>query len=114
MDWTGIMTIIVSGLFSTSGLYGWYKARPEKLSFEIKNLRDVIEEVKKNRLEDKKEYDEYRQKTDAKIEAQAERNDLLEKSVRQWLKCRFIPTDSNCPVAEFLDKSEEELINKQH
>lgn len=108
MDWNSIITIIISGIIGTSGggLYGWYKARPEKLSFEIKNLRDIIEEVKSNRLADKAEYEADKKKTSIRIDELESRNDLLEKSVRQWLKCRFIPNDSNCPVAEFLDKNE--------
>lgn len=109
MDWTNFLYSIGTLLIGGGGIYSWYKARPEKLSFEIKNLRDVIEEIKSNRLADKAEYETNRKKTDAKIEELETRNDMLEKAVRQWLKCRFIPVDSNCPVAEFLDKEEEEL-----
>ena len=54
MDWQSIITI-VSVLLGGGGAIALYKAKPEKVSYEIKNLREIIEEIKKNRDEDKRE-----------------------------------------------------------
>lgn len=107
-----IAALIFGGGGFLSAIITWRKAKPEKVSYEIKNLRDVIEEIKKNREEDKAESEQKMDKQDRKIQELEIRDNLKSKAISQWMKCHFIPREENCPVAEFIDKSEKMLQRK--
>lgn len=114
MEWTNI-TMIISLVFGSGGLLtgiaGWLKARPEKISFEIKNLREVIEEIKKNNVEYKAETKEEIDDLQKKISALELKDDIKSKAISKWLTCNHVPRDSTCPVADFMD-SAEKIIKK--
>lgn len=112
MDWTNILMLIFGSSGALAGVSSWIKTRPEKISYEIKNLREVIDEVKENREEDKKEYENNKLKLERRLGEMEIRNSVLEKSIQQWFKCRHLPQNGICPVADFVDKSEE-LIKKR-
>ena len=57
MDWTTILNYIIGGGGLLTFALSAYKARPEKVSFEIKNLRELVEEIKTNAKEEKIEYE---------------------------------------------------------
>lgn len=111
MDWTNILMLIFGSGGAIAGVSSWIKTRPEKISYEIKNLREVIDEVKENREEDKKEYENNKLKLERRLGEMEIRNSVLEKSIQQWFKCHHLPQNGICPVADFVDKSEE-LIKK--
>lgn len=111
MDWQNIITL-VGMLIGGSGLYGWYKARPEKISFEIKNLREVIEVLKKEKEEDKLEAAQERLKLEQRLGEIEITNSVLQKAIQQWVKCSHLPKDAMCPVSDFVDRAEE-LITKR-
>jgi hypothetical protein len=111
MDWQNIITL-VGMLIGGSGLYGWYKARPEKISFEIKNLREVIEVLKKEKEEDKLEAAQERQKLGRRLGEIEITNSVLQKAIQQWVKCSHLPKDAVCPVSDFVDRAEELIIKK--
>lgn len=105
MDWNNIVAI-VSLLVGSTGIYGWYKARPEKISFEIKNLREVIEVLKKEKEEDKLEAAAERQKLERRLGEIELTNSVLQKAVQQWFRCIYLPKDGVCPVSNFVDEAE--------
>lgn len=107
-----IIAIVFGGSGILTGWAAWRKSRPEKISYEIKNLRDIIEEIKKTRTEDKIEVEEKMDKQEKKIQELELRDDVKSRAISQWMKCHFIPSDNNCPVAEFLDSSEK-IIQKK-
>lgn len=112
MDW---LTIILGALGSGGAIYSFiaaYKAQPEKVSYEIKNLRELIEEIKKNRNEDKAENKAEVEALKRKIGELELKDDIKSRAISQWLKCHFIPRDSNCPVAEFINDSEKLIQRK--
>lgn len=111
MDITNIIMLIFGSGGILTGLASWFRARPEKMSYEIKNLRDVIEEVKKNRVEDKAELEEKLDKQDKKIEILELKDDVKTKAIAQWLKCHFIPQNDNCPVASYIEKAEATILH---
>lgn len=112
MDW---LTIILGALGSGGAIYGFiaaYKAQPEKVSYEIKNLRELIEEIKRNRDEDKKENREEIERLNLKIGKLELNDDIKSRAISKWLTCHFIPRESNCPVAEFIENAEK-IIQKK-
>lgn len=111
MDWNNIIAIVTL-LVGSTGIYGWYKARPEKISFEIKNLREVIEVLKKEKEEDKLEAAAERQKLERRLGEIELTNSVLQKAVQQWFRCIHLPKDGVCPVSNFVDEAEG-LIKKK-
>lgn len=95
-----------------SAVVTWRKAKPEKVSYEIKNLREVIDEVKKTREEDKKEAEKKMDSQDRKIQELEIRDNIKSRAISQWMKCHFIPREENCPVAEFIESSEKTIQRK--
>lgn len=111
MDWQSILAL-VGTLVGSTGLYGWYKARPEKISYEIKNLREIIEILKKEREEDSKKADLELQKLGRRLGEIEISNAVLQKAVQQWVRCQHLPKDANCPVSDFVDKAEDLIAKK--
>lgn len=111
MDWSNIVTL-VSLLVGSTGIYGLYKARPEKISYEIKNLREVIEVLKTEREEDKQEALKERQALERRLGEIEITNSVLQKAIQQWVVCVHLPKGGACPVASFVDEAEN-LIQKR-
>lgn len=111
MDWNNIITL-VSLLVGSTGIYGLYKARPEKISYEIKNLREVIEILKTEREEDKQEALKERQALERRLGEIEITNSVLQKAIQQWVGCVHLPKGDACPVASFVDEAEN-LIQKR-
>lgn len=111
MDWSNIVTL-VSLLVGSTGIYGLYKARPEKISYEIKNLREVIEILKTEREEDKQEALKERQALERRLGEIEITNSVLQKAIKQWVGCVHLPKGGACPVASFVDEAEN-LIQKR-
>lgn len=105
MDWSSIVTL-VSLLVGSTGIYGLYKARPEKISYEIKNLREVIEILKTERKEDKQEALKERQALERRLGEIEITNSVLQKAIQQWVGCAHLPKDGSCPVASFVNEAE--------
>lgn len=110
MDWTNITNLVMltigsGGLIST--LVTLAKARPEKISYEIKNLREVIEEMKQSRLEDRKTALEDKKVLEKRISQLESSNTIFRKAIEQYIKCRYIPQEGVCPITDFMNKSEE-------
>lgn len=111
MDWSNIVTL-VSLLVGSTGIYGLYKAGPEKISYEIKNLREVIEILRTEREEDKQEALKERQALERRLGEIEITNYVLQEAIQQWVGCVHLPKGGACPVASFVDEAEN-LIQKR-
>lgn len=109
--WVQLISVI-----GGSGILSWlisvYKARPEKISYEVKTLREVIETVKKEREEDKLEASEERKKLERRLGEIEITNSILQKAVQQWIRCTHLPKDAVCPVSNFVDDAEDLIQRK--
>lgn len=115
MDWSNIIQLALAiggsgGILTV--LIAFYKARPEKISYEVKTLREIIETIKKEREEDKLEAAQERQKLERRLGEIEITNFVLQKAIQQWVKCSHLQKDAVCPVSDFVDRSEELIIKK--
>lgn len=108
MDWSGITQLILA-IFGSGGVItlgiAVFKARPEKISYEIKNLREVIEILKTEREEDKQEALKERQALERRLGEIEITNSVLQKAIQQWVGCVHLPKGGACPVASFVDEA---------
>lgn len=110
-----ILGFVFGGGGAVTALVVLYKAGVEKESLAIKNLREVIEEIKSNSLEYKKETDEKIDKLEKKndnlekklVDMEA-KNDIKDKAIAKGIRCDYPPNDKACPVLMFMDEAEKE------
>lgn len=109
MDWTNVLSIL-GIIFGGGGAItvgvAVYKASTEKESLAIKNLREVIEEIKSNSSEYKKETDEKIEKLEKKVTEMEMKNEIKDKAIAKGIRCNYPPNEKSCPVLLFMDDTE--------
>lgn len=118
MEWYEILISAVATLGGVGGFVSIYKAKPEKTSLEVKNMKEMLDEAHKmyegSRTEAKElreEFSKYKEenmmyvaefkKRFAKIEDRLEKTEL---AVYQGYRCPFPPKVADCPVLKEYEK----------
>lgn len=118
MEWYNILSLIVGALGGTTGILGFYKARPEKEGIVVKNMREMLDEahklydeMKSERNAVRQDFDEYKDETDArfeKLENKLDRTEdtvtLLKGVINRGYGCRYPDNPSDCPVVREYEK----------
>lgn len=108
MDWINLITTIFGGGgIITVGIM-LYKASTEKESLAIKNLREVIEEIKSNSSEYKKENDEKITRLEETVLEMKRENEIKDRAIARGIRCEFPPAQKSCPVLMFMDEENKE------
>ena len=119
MEWYEILISAVATLGGVGGFVSIYKAKPEKTSIEVQNMKEMLSEAHKMyggaRTETKElreEFSKYKEenmmyvsefkKRFAKIEDRLEKAEL---AVYQGYRCPFPPKVADCPVLKEYEKS---------
>lgn len=115
MDWAEILKTIggIAAVFGgVGGLIALYKAKPERTSLEVKNMKEMLDEAhnmyndaRAETKELREEFSKYKEenmeyvaefkKRFAKIEGRLEKTEL---AVYQGYRCPFPPKVADCPV----------------
>lgn len=112
MEWYNILVLILGGFGGISGVISLYHAKSNKDTIDIKNLHSIIEEERKEREGLSKEYYQYRQFVDKKVESvkkdfeelKAENKKMI-KSIYQAYRCTFPEKMHDCPVIKTFEDS---------
>ena len=118
MEWYEILISAVATLGGVGGFISIYKAKPEKTSLEVKNMKEMLDEAH-NMYDDaraetkelREEFSKYKEenmayvaefkKRFAKIEDRLEKTEL---AVYQGYRCPFPPKVADCPVLKEYEK----------
>lgn len=121
MDWAEVLKTIggiIAVFGGVGGLIALYKAKPEKTSLEVKNMKEMLDEAH-NMYDDaraetkelREEFSKYKEenmayvsefkKRFAKIEDRLEKTEL---AVYQGYRCPFPPKVADCPVLKEYEK----------
>lgn len=112
MEWYEILISAVATLGGVGGFVSIYKAKPEKTSIEVQNMKEILDEAHKMyddaRTETKElreEFSDYKEENMkyiaefkerfAKVEGRLEKTEL---AVYQGYRCPFPPKVADCPV----------------
>lgn len=112
MEWYEILISAVATLGGVGGFVSIYKAKPEKTSIEVQNMKEMLDEAHKMyddaRAETKElreEFSDYKEENMkyiaefkerfAKVEGRLEKTEL---AVYQGYRCPFPPKVADCPV----------------
>ena len=118
MEWYEILISAVATLGGVGGFVSIYKAKPEKTSIEVQNMKEMLDEAHKMyddaRTETKElreEFSEYKKENMgyiaefkerfAKVEGRLEKTEL---AVYQGYRCPFPPKVADCPVLKEYEK----------
>lgn len=118
MEWYNILAIVLGAFGGVGGFVALYKAKPEKTSIEVKNMKEMLDEAHKMyddaRAETKElrqEFSEYKKENMgyiaefkerfAKVEGRLEKTEL---AVYQGYRCPFPPKVTDCPVLKEYEK----------
>lgn len=112
MEWYEIVGYILGGSGIIGGVYSIFTMRVKKEGIVIENLKQVIDEIKENHAEYKKENDEKFQVLDKKITKMEIKEKIFTMATNKGYRCPFVPKESNCPVTEILDKSYDILVKE--
>ena len=112
MEWYNILVIILGGFGGISGVISLYHAKSNKDTIDIKILHSIIEEERKEREDLTKEYYQYRQFVDKKVdsvkkdfeELKAENKKMI-KAIYQAYRCTFPEKMHDCPVIKSFEDS---------
>ena len=112
MEWYNILVLILGGFGGISGVISLYHAKSNKDTIDIKNLHSIIEEERKERENLSKEYYQYRQFVDKKVESvkkdfeelKAENKKMI-KAIYQAYRCTFPEKMHDCPVIKTFEDS---------
>lgn len=118
MEWYEILISVVATLGGVGGFVSVYKAKPEKTSIEVQNMKEMLGEAHKMyddaRAETKElreEFSDYKEENMkyiaefkerfAKVEGRLEKTEL---AVYQGYRCPFPPKVADCPVLKEYEK----------
>ena len=112
MEWYNILVLLLGGFGGISGVISLYHAKSNKDTIDIKNLHSIIEEERKERENLSKEYYQYRQFVDKKVESvkkdfeelKAENKKMI-KAIYQAYRCTFPEKMHDCPVIKTFEDS---------
>ena len=112
MEWYNILVLLLGGFGGISGVISLYHAKSNKDTIDIKNLHSIIEEERKEREDLTKEYYQYRQFVDKKVESvkkdfeelKAENKKMI-KAIYQAYRCTYPDKLHDCPVIKTFEDS---------
>ena len=112
MEWYNILVLLLGGFGGISGVISLYHAKSNKDTIDIKNLHSIIEEERTERENLAKEYYQYRQFVDKKVESvkkdfeelKAENKKMI-KAIYQAYRCTYPDKLHDCPVIKTFEDS---------
>lgn len=112
MEWYNILVLLLGGFGGISGVISLYHAKSNKDTIDIKNLHSIIEEERIERENLAKEYYQYRQFVDKKVESvkkdfeelKAENKKMI-KAIYQAYRCTYPEKMHDCPVIKSFEDS---------
>lgn len=119
MEWYNILTIVVGAFGGTAGLISLYKAKPEKTSIEVQNMKEMLDashkmydEMKEEKEEEQRDFRAYKEENMKYIAEFKERfkklEDRLDKAesfvftlksaIYRGYRCPYPPKVEDCPI----------------
>lgn len=119
MEWYEIIISAVATLGGVGGLISIYKAKPEKTSIEVQNMKEMLgeahkmfdkmkeekeaeheafEEYKKNNMEYVAEFKERFQKVEARLDKAEQFVFTLKSVIYRGYRCPYPPNIKDCPI----------------
>ena len=119
MEWYNILTLVLGAFGGVGGFVALYKAKPEKTSIEVQNMKEMLgeahkmfdkmkeekeaehnefEEYKKNNMEYVAEFKERFQKVEDRLDKAEQFVFTLKSIIYRGYRCPYPPKVEDCPI----------------
>jgi esterase/lipase len=119
MEWYNILAIVLGAFGGVGGFVALYKAKPEKTSIEVQNMKEMLdeahkmfntmkeekeaehrefEEYKKNNMEYVAEFKERFQKVEDRLDKAEQFVFTLKSAIYRGYRCPYPPKVEDCPI----------------
>ena len=119
MEWYNILAIVLGAFGGVGGFVALYKAKPEKTSIEVQNMKEMLDashkmynEMKAEKEEEQKDFKAYKEENMKYVSEFKERfrklEDRLDKAesfvftlksaIYRGYRCPYPPTVEDCPI----------------
>lgn len=135
MEWYEILISAIATLGGVGGIVSIYKAKPEKTSIEVQNMKEMLDEahkmfnsMKEEKNAEHKEFEEYKKMNMAYVSEFKERfkqvEDRLDKAeqfvftlksvIYRGYRCPFPPQVEDCPIIKAYNREGCEDCLEEH
>ena len=125
MEWYNILAIVLGAFGGVGGFVALYKAKPEKTSIEVQNMKEMLgeahkmfdkmkeekeaehnefEEYKKNNMTYIAEFKERFQKVEDRLDKAEQFVFTLKSAIYRGYRCPYPPKVEDCPVLKEYEK----------
>lgn len=119
MEWYNILTLVLGAFGGVGGFVALYKAKPEKTSIEVQNMKEMLgeahkmfdkmkeekeaeheafEEYKRNNMEYVAEFKERFQKVEDRLDKAEQFVFTLKSAIYRGYRCPYPPKVEDCPI----------------
>lgn len=119
MEWYNILAIVLGAFGGIGGFVALYKAKPEKTSIEVQNMKEMLgeahkmfdkmkeekeaehekfEEYKKNNMEYVAEFKERFKKVEDRLDKAEQFVFTLKSAIYRGYRCPYPPSVEDCPI----------------
>ena len=105
MEWYQVIISIAGGIGGVGGIYTLFTMKLNKEGLAIKNLKEVIEEMKNNHSEYKTNTDNEIADIKLELSIMKKDNELKTMAINKGYRCPFPPRETECPVTKTMDAS---------
>lgn len=119
MEWYNILAIVLGAFGGVGGFVALYKAKPEKTSIEVQNMKEMLgeahkmfdkmkeekeaeheefEEYKKNNMEYVAEFKERFKKVEDRLDKAEQFVFTLKSAIYRGYRCPYPPNVEDCPI----------------
>lgn len=119
MEWYNILAIVLGAFGGVGGFVALYKAKPEKTSIEVQNMKEMLgeahkmfdkmkeekeaeheefEEYKKNNMEYVSEFKERFKKVEDRLDKAEQFVFTLKSAIYRGYRCPYPPNIEDCPI----------------
>ena len=119
MEWYNILAIVLGAFGGVGGFVALYKAKPEKTSIEVQNMKEMLgeahkmfdkmkeekeaehaefEEYKKNNMEYVSEFKERFKKVEDRLDKAEQFVFTLKSAIYRGYRCPYPPRVEDCPI----------------
>lgn len=119
MEWYNILAIVLGAFGGVGGIVALYKAKPERTSIEVQNMKEMLgeahkmfdkmkeekeaeheefEEYKKNNMEYVSEFKERFKKVEDRLDKAEQFVFTLKSAIYRGYRCPYPPNIEDCPI----------------
>lgn len=119
MEWYNILAIVLGAFGGVGGFVALYKAKPEKTSIEVQNMKEMLDEahkmfnaMKEEKNAEHKEFEEYKKtnmtyisefkerfkQVEERLDKAEEFVFTLKSAIYRGYRCPYPPSVEDCPI----------------